>query len=142
MDWNKVQPREPSTTTVRDILEPNDSPAVVASVLTKSQWNKVQSLRDKDDIFMNLDKKAPTLISQYRRVGSVSSKFVATADGGGGRFLTPRECCRIMGFPEDFPCESNVPQFYTGIGNAVTPPVIAAIGRELIQSVQSKCKAR
>ena len=134
-DWGKVQPIESSTATVRDILEPNDSPAVLASALSELQWNKVQSLRNQDDIFMNLDKKAPTLISQYRRVGSVSSKFVPTANGG-GRFLTPRECCRIMGFPEDFPCDA--PHIYTGIGNAVTPPLIAAIGRELIQHVQSK----
>jgi len=135
-DWDKVMPVKSCTTTVRDILEPNDSPAVLASELSETQWNKVLSIREENDLFMTLDNKAPTLISQYHRVGSLSSKFVSTKRGG--RFLTPRECCRIMGFPEYFPCDA--PHFYGGIGNAVTPPVIAAIGRELIRCVQTNGK--
>jgi DNA (cytosine-5)-methyltransferase 1 len=131
LDWNKVMPNPSCTKTVRDILEPSNSLAVQTSVLTPCQWNKVLSVRD-DDLFINLDNKAPTLISQYHRVSSLSSKYIATADRG--RFLTPRECSRIMGFPEEYPCES--PHFYTGIGNAVTPPVIGAIGRELLRCIQ------
>jgi site-specific DNA-cytosine methylase len=122
---------------VRDILEPSNSPAVCESELTEQQWNKVQSLREKDDIFMNLDNKAPTSISQYHRVSSLSSKYIPTQSGG-ARFLTPQECSRIMGFPQDFPCDA--PHFYTGIGNAVTPPVITAIGRELIQCIRGNDK--
>ena len=138
-DWSKVMPTKSCTTTVRDILEPSDSPAVQSSILTPCQWNKVLSVRQgDDDIFINLDNKAPTLISQYHRVSSLSSKYIATANRG--RFLTPRECSRIMGFPEEYPCDS--PHFYAGIGNAVTPPVIAAIGRELLRCIQQGRQAQ
>lgn len=129
LDWDEVLPTNPCTKTVRDVLEPNEGPAVQQAELSLSQWNKVLSLRDENCVYMNLDKKAPTLISQYRRVGSFSSKFIPT-EGRGGRFLTRLECSRIMGFPEDYPCDDT--HFYVGIGNAVTPPVVQAIGRELL----------
>lgn len=60
------------------------------------------------------------------------------------RFLTPRECCRIMGFPEDFAVPSvaadgdeMVGHFYAGIGNAVIPPVVSAVGEELMKVLDS-----
>lgn len=37
LDWSKVMPAESCSTTVRDILEPNNSPAVLESTLTPSQ---------------------------------------------------------------------------------------------------------
>ena len=148
----RVHPTTSSTTILRDVLEPDDSPAVVASELTESQWSKVQSIyksKNEDALVhacMRLDAKAPTLISQYHRVGSLSTKFVcheldgSVRNGTAGRrrprFLTPRECCRLMGFPEDFSAHCiDDAHLYQGIGNAVTPPVVAAIGRELLQCV-------
>jgi DNA (cytosine-5)-methyltransferase 1 len=159
--WNRVLPTTSSTTIVRDVLESKDSPAVLASELNPSQWLKVQSTYMKKnttasiEASINLDGKAPTLISQYHRVGSVSTKFIfqesdgTVRDGTNGtcrpRFLTPRECCRIMGFPEDFPVPvaptEDPAHFYHGIGNAVTPPVVAAIGRELLQCVKGNVDA-
>jgi DNA (cytosine-5)-methyltransferase 1 len=142
-----------SLSTVRDILEPRDSCAVLASELNKDQWTKVQRLYAKKDLeasrdgCIDLDGKAPTLISQYHRVGSFSTKYVfEEADGTprhGGllrpRFVTPRECCRLQGFPESFQVpslerdgESQVAHFYRGIGNAVTPPVVTAIAIRLL----------
>lgn len=157
--WDRVLPTPSSTTIVRDVLESKDSPAVLASELNPSQWLKVQSTYIKKntsasiDASINLDGKAPTLISQYHRVGSMSTKFLfqesdgTVRDGTNGacrpRFLTPRECCRIMGFPEDFPVPiaplEDPAHFYHGIGNAVTPPVVAAIGRELLQCIERIC---
>jgi len=147
--------------TVRDILEQKDSPSVVSSELSLSQWLKVQSMHAKKeplpstDYCIDIDSDAPTLISNYHRIGSFSTKFIfeqsdgTKCDGVGTnrrpRFLTPRECCRIMGFPESFKVPSlekdgkdKVAHFYHGIGNAVTPPVIASIGEELIKKCLSK----
>jgi DNA (cytosine-5)-methyltransferase 1 len=143
-----------SLSTVRDILEPRDCGAVLASELNKEQWTKVQRLYAKKNLdasrdgCIDLDGKAPTLISQYHRVGSFSTKYVfEEADGTprnkGGllrpRFFTPRECCRLQGFPESFQVpsleqhgESQVAHFYRGIGNAVTPPVVTAIATRLL----------
>ena len=46
------------------------------------------------------------------------------------RFLTPRECCRLQGFPESFVLPDERPQgwAYTLLGNAVSAPLIAALG--------------
>ena len=161
-----------ATTTVRSILEPKESPSVKESELTRAQWCKVQSMHlnkhnrtANQTGSINIHDKAPTLISSYHRVGSYSTKFIfEEADGtvrnsdrsdndgrinGSNnqlrpRFLTPRECCRLMGFPDTFPvpCIDNgdteqvVAQFYKGIGNAVTPPVITAIGKALLSTLQ------
>jgi DNA (cytosine-5)-methyltransferase 1 len=154
-DQNDNSNEHRSATMVRDILEPKESPSVVACELTLSQWSKVQTLHRKKNTLacksgcIDVNSKAPTLISQYHRVSSFSTKFLfeqsdgTPCDGIGGnrrpRFLTPRECCRIMGFPESFKVPSfeidgkdKIAQFYKGIGNAVTPQVISAIGKELV----------
>lgn len=150
--WEKVLPANSSSATVRDIMEPWETPSALSSELNPSQWQKVQkghaqrNTLPSIDGSINLDGKAPTLISQYHRVGSLSTKFLfqqsdgTLCDGAAGnrrpRFLTPRECCRLMGFPEDFPIPQDPAHFYQGIGNAVTPPVIAAIGAELISCIR------
>ena len=67
----------------------------------------------------------PPIPAAYRH-----SQFVSQGEGANPRFFTPRECARIMGFPDSFKTEcSNVEpnRFYHQIGNAVCPPVITAI---------------
>ena len=44
------------------------------------------------------------------------------------RRLTPRECARLMGFPESFVIPVSDTQAYRQFGNAVVPAVVAAIG--------------
>ena len=141
---------------VRDVLEPSSAPSVREAELTEGQWEKMRSNREGAhpgglrSAVLDLDAKAPTLISSYRRTGNYSSKYVFEerdgsrrgGDDEGGlrpRYLTPRECCRIMGFPEDFPVpaagsegDQAFAHWYRGIGNAVLPPVVTAIGRELL----------
>jgi DNA (cytosine-5)-methyltransferase 1 len=141
---------------LRSVLEAKESEAVSRSILTASQWEKVKSVHSKKnctafaDGRLDLNDLAPTLISQYHRVGSFSTKFVfEEADGtirdGENenplpRFLTPRECCRLMGFPESYkvPSPTNSVEcahFYHAIGNAVVPQVISSIGKELLALV-------
>ena len=47
------------------------------------------------------------------------------------RRLTPRECARIMGFPESFEIPVSDSQAYRQFGNAVVPAVVKAIGIEI-----------
>ena len=93
-----------------------------------------------------LDGPAPTLVSSYRCATSITTRFVyEEADGTRRerpRFLSPRECARLMGFPDsyryDLPphvrlratfSESDI---YHQLGNAVCPPVIAAIVERML----------
>jgi len=51
------------------------------------------------------------------------------------RKLTPRECARLQGFPDSFkfPIGMSDTQLYIQFGNAVSVPVIKAIGEKMIQ---------
>lgn len=49
------------------------------------------------------------------------------------RKLTPRECCRLMGFPENFIIHENKNQAYQQFGNAVVVDVLQAIIISLIE---------
>jgi len=143
--WESIYPKQKPPALI-EILEPTSSPAIAACELSPSQWEKVQSLDEaKEEKMLKLNDYAPTLISSYHKVGSFSNKYVGEErdgtlrDGLGGhsrpRFLTPRECCRIMGFPEDFPVPlpvDDAAHFYQGIGNAVVPAVITAIGEQMM----------
>lgn len=49
------------------------------------------------------------------------------------RRLTPVECARLQGFPDDWCAELSDTQAYKCFGNAVSVPVVEAIGRRLIE---------
>lgn len=135
---------------VRDILESPDSPSVLASELSPAQWCKVQgqskAMESLGARSIPLDDKAPTLISSYHCITNFASKYICEERDGTmrhgsdklPRFLTPRECCRLMGFPESFTVpeadcsEHMLGGFYRQIGNAVCPPVIRSIGDNIV----------
>lgn len=47
------------------------------------------------------------------------------------RRLTPRECARLMGFPDDFKIPVSDTRAYKQFGNSVVVPVVEAIAREI-----------
>ena len=58
--------------------------------------------------------------------------------GGGARrprFLTPRECARLMGFADTFAIPDDTTRFYQQIGNAVVPPVVEAVAERVLRAV-------
>lgn len=54
------------------------------------------------------------------------------------RKLTPRECARLQGFPEDYilPCSDN--QAYKQFGNSVTVPLMNAVAKEILKTLKKK----
>ncbi|ORY29878.1 S-adenosyl-L-methionine-dependent methyltransferase [Rhizoclosmatium globosum] len=54
------------------------------------------------------------------------------------RFYSPRECARIMGFPESYRLDhvKNEGTLYHQLGNAVCPPVVEAIARRVIEALE------
>ena len=96
---------------VRDIMEPPDSPDVLECELSPKRWTKLQEIHSERyngimNAHIDIDAKAPTLISSYRRSGNYTSKFIFEERDGTKReiprLLTPRECCRLQGFPEEY----------------------------------------
>ncbi len=54
------------------------------------------------------------------------------------RRLTPRECERLQGFPDGWTEGVSDTQRYKMMGNAVSVPVIAAIGKKILEAIQDK----
>lgn len=72
-----------------------------------------------------------TLSSRYYKDGS---EILLQQDGKNPRLLTPRECARLQGFPEDFKLHQNKIESYKQLGNAVSVPVVSAIVKQLLQA--------
>ena len=72
---------------------------------------------------------ARTLSARYYKDGS--EILVSRGPGNIPRRLTPRECARLMGFPDSFRIPVSDTQAYKQFGNSVAVPVIAAIARAM-----------
>ena len=70
---------------------------------------------------------ARTLSARYYKDGS--EILVSRGKGKNPRRLTPRECARLMGYPDDFVIPVSDTQAYKQFGNSVAVPVIAEIAR-------------
>lgn len=57
-------------------------------------------------------------------------------DKGKVRRLTPRECARLQGFPDDFKIPVSDTQAYKQFGNAVTVNVGEAVGFSILESIK------
>lgn len=68
---------------------------------------------------------ARTLSARYYKDGS--EILVSRGTGRNPRRLTPRECARLMGFPDDFQIPVSDTQAYKQFGNSVVVPVIRTI---------------
>jgi DNA (cytosine-5)-methyltransferase 1 len=73
------------------------------------------------------DKTARTLSARYHKDGS--EILVSRGLNKNPRRLTPRECARLMGFPDDFQIPVSDTQAYRQFGNSVAMPVIREVAR-------------
>ena len=72
-------------------------------------------------------KHKATLSARYYKDGS--EILVSRGEGNNPRRLTPRECARLMGYPEDFRIPVSDTQAYKQFGNSVAVPVFAEVAR-------------
>ena len=70
---------------------------------------------------------ARTLSARYYKDGS--EILVSRGKGRNPRRLTPRECARLMGFPDTFKIPVSDTQAYKQFGNSVVVPVIKAVAQ-------------
>ena len=81
---------------------------------------------------------ARTLSARYYKDGS---EILVPVPGKNPRRLTPRECARLMGFPEEFQIVVSDTQAYKQFGNSVAVPVVEAIARKLREALAGNRKA-
>lgn len=69
-----------------------------------------------------------TLSARYYKDGS---EILIPRTSGNPRKLTPRECARLMGFPDSFKIVCSDVQAYRQFGNSVVVPMIAAVAQAM-----------
>lgn len=75
-----------------------------------------------------------TISARYYKDGS---EVLIEQKGKNPRKLTPRECARLQGFPEDFIIPVSNTQAYKQFGNSVAVPVIRAIAKRMLKEMES-----
>lgn len=123
---------------LKDILEPNvDSKYTLSDKL----WKYLQNYAAKHKALGNgfgfgLAKPegiTRTLSARYYKDGS---EILIPQRGRNPRRLTPKECARLQGFPENFEIPVSNTQAYKQFGNSVVYPLIKAVGREIVKALQ------
>lgn len=81
----------------------------------------------------DLDKPANTLVARYGKDGK---ECLIPQKDDNPRMLTPRECARLQGFPENFVIPHAKTTSYRQFGNSVAVPVIRVISKEIVNILQ------
>lgn len=113
-------------------------------ILTEKLWQYLQMYAQKHQAKGNgfgfgltsPEGVARTLSARYYKDGS---EILIQRKEGNPRRLTPRECARLMGYPDTYRlgAVSDV-QAYRQCGNSVVVPLITAVAEQLIQTMTSK----
>ncbi|MBP0017354.1 MAG: DNA (cytosine-5-)-methyltransferase [Cyanobacteria bacterium SBLK] len=124
---------------IKDIL---DAKVDAKYTLSDHLWQYLQDYaakhREKGNGFgyglTNLDGIARTLSARYYKDGA---EILIPQNEKNPRRLTPRECARLMGFPDRFKIPVSDTQAYRQFGNAVVPIVVKVIGEEILKSLDT-----
>jgi len=124
---------------IREILEPTVDEKYT---LSDHLWTYLQEYAQKHKNagngfgfgLVDLDGTARTLSARYYKDGS--EILVPQRPGRNPRRLTPRECCRLMGFPDSFEIPVSDTQAYKQFGNSVAVPVVKAVAREVATALK------
>lgn len=111
--------------------------------LTDHLWNYLQDYAKKHQamgngfgcsVFGPRD-VARTLSARYFKDGS---EILISQRRRNPRRLTPRECARLMGFPDSFRIPVSDTQAYKQFGNSVVVPVVEAIARAMVACLRGQ----
>jgi DNA (cytosine-5)-methyltransferase 1 len=112
-------------------------------VLTDKLWAYLQAYAEKHRKAGNgfgfglVDRNsvARTLSARYYKDGS--EILVSRGKGRNPRRLTPRECARLMGFPDSFRIPVSDTQAYKQFGNSVVVPVIRSVAQMMEPDIRT-----
>ena len=131
-------PKVPEPTAkIYDILQEDIEPKYT---LSDKLWNYLQEYSKKHKAKGNgfgfgmtdLNGISRTLSARYYKDGS---EILIPQYGINPRRLTPRECARLQGFPDQFLIPVSDNQAYRQFGNSVTVPLMQAVGKQLVKEI-------
>ncbi|MDB6069320.1 MAG: cytosine-specific methylase, partial [Verrucomicrobiales bacterium] len=79
------------------------------------------------------DGVARTLSARYYKDGS--EILISRGEGKNPRRLTPRECARLMGYPDSYHIGVSDTQAYRQFGNSVAVPVVSALAESVMEAL-------
>ena len=119
-----------------DILDPG---VCGKYTLTDPMWEYLQAYKTKHSLAGNgfgfsLVKVCAMSITRTlsARYGKDGSEILIDQPPANPRRLSPRECARLMGFPDSFAIPVSDTQAYKQFGNSVVVPVVKAIADQMI----------
>jgi len=136
-DFPDIPDRKP---VLADILEKEVDPKYT---LTDHLWQYLQDYAAKHKARGNgfgygladLKGVTRTLSARYYKDGS---EILIPQKKKNPRRLTPRECARLMGFPDDFSIPVSDTRAYQQFGNSVAVPVVYEIAKQMIKALSRK----
>lgn len=131
-------PSSPQGPKFKDILERTPDKKYT---LTDHLWTYLQEYAERHRLKGNgfgfgiadPEKVSRTLSARYYKDGS---EILIRQGTKTPRRLTPRECARLMGFPDDKKIVVSDTQAYRQFGNAVVPKVAKAVGEQIIATMR------
>lgn len=120
---------------IEDILDKNVDEKYT---LTDNLWDYLQKYAQKHKAkgngfgfgLVDFDSISRTLSARYYKDGS---EILIPQEGKNPRRLTPRECARLQGYPENFKIPVSDTQAYKQFGNSVVMPLMHDVGKEIIK---------
>lgn len=82
----------------------------------------------------DLNKPSNTIVARYGKDGK---ECLIPQEGRNPRMLTPRECARLQGFPEEFVIPDAKTTAYRQFGNSVALPVVELIAEKVVGLVDA-----
>ena len=130
-----------ATRCIKEILDPNiDSKYTLSDKLWSYLQNYAEKHRAKGNGFgyglVDLNGITRTLSARYYKDGS--EILIPQGKNKNPRRLSPRECARLMGYPDQYRIDrvSDV-QAYRQCGNSVIVPLITAVSEQIIKTLQN-----
>ena len=132
---------EKKKTRLGDILEKNvdDKYTISDTLWAGHQRRKIEHQAKGNgfgfSLFNEESEYANTISARYYKDGS--EILIDQGPEKNPRKLTPRECARLQGFPENFVIPVSDSQAYKQFGNSVAVPVIRAIATAMVNEMKS-----
>lgn len=146
--WDAFRHKASDAKSMGDILHPQDGTEEIEKdftvgskakvndkyILSDKLWNYLYAYAAKHKAkgngfgygMVTKNSVARTLSARYYKDGS---EILVNRGKGNPRRLTPRECARLMGYPDSFKIPVSDTQSYKQFGNSVVMPVIKEIAR-------------